>query len=83
MGGESIVKCDRPHEDNSGKTQHLTIVFPVRMFVVQQIPESNLLMLVVQGDCDCSRQFPPITLEPMEVQYILLISTLGCNLVHQ
>lgn len=43
----------------------------VRMFVVQQIPESNLLMLVVQADCDCSRQYPPITLEPKEVKYIL------------
>lgn len=42
-----------------------------RMFVVQQIPESNLLMLVVQADCDCSRQFPPITMEPKEVKYIL------------
>uniref|UniRef100_A0A3B5M9T9 Calcium voltage-gated channel auxiliary subunit alpha2delta 4 n=1 Tax=Xiphophorus couchianus TaxID=32473 RepID=A0A3B5M9T9_9TELE len=35
----SIIKC--------GRCQ--------KMFVVQQIPESNLLMLVVQGDCDCSR----------------------------
>ncbi|XP_038145294.1 voltage-dependent calcium channel subunit alpha-2/delta-4 [Cyprinodon tularosa] len=51
----SIIKC--------GRCQ--------KMFVVQQIPESNLLMLVVQGDCDCSRQYPPITLEPKEVKYIL------------
>ncbi|XP_070405072.1 voltage-dependent calcium channel subunit alpha-2/delta-4 isoform X2 [Nothobranchius furzeri] len=49
----SIIKC--------GRCQ--------KMFVVQQVPESNLLMLVVQGDCDCSRQYPPITLEPMEVKY--------------
>ncbi|KAF3705110.1 Voltage-dependent calcium channel subunit alpha-2/delta-4 [Channa argus] len=41
------------------------------MFVVQQIPESNLLMLVVQADCDCSRQYPRITMEPKEVKYIL------------
>uniref|UniRef100_A0A3B3TUC3 Calcium channel, voltage-dependent, alpha 2/delta subunit 4a n=1 Tax=Poecilia latipinna TaxID=48699 RepID=A0A3B3TUC3_9TELE len=40
-----------------------------QMFVVQQIPESNLLMLVVQGDCDCSRQYPPITLVPKEVKH--------------
>lgn len=46
-------------------------VLCVRMFVVQQIPESNLLMLVIQGDCDCSRQYPPITMEPKEVKYIL------------
>ncbi|XP_078798363.1 voltage-dependent calcium channel subunit alpha-2/delta-4 isoform X2 [Oryzias latipes] len=49
----SIIKC--------GRCQ--------KMFVVQQIPESNLLMLVVQADCDCSRQYPPITLEPKEVKY--------------
>ncbi|XP_076015075.1 voltage-dependent calcium channel subunit alpha-2/delta-4 isoform X2 [Genypterus blacodes] len=49
----SIIKC--------GRCQ--------KMFVVQQIPESNLLMLVVQGDCDCSRQYPPITMEPQEVKY--------------
>ncbi|XP_026182191.1 voltage-dependent calcium channel subunit alpha-2/delta-4 [Mastacembelus armatus] len=49
----SIIKC--------GRCQ--------KMFVVQQIPESNLLMLVVQADCDCSRQYAPITMEPMEVKY--------------
>uniref|UniRef100_A0A8C9ZEG5 Calcium voltage-gated channel auxiliary subunit alpha2delta 4 n=1 Tax=Sander lucioperca TaxID=283035 RepID=A0A8C9ZEG5_SANLU len=46
----SIIKC--------GRCQ--------KMFVVQQIPESNLLMLVVQADCDCSRQYPPLTMEPKE-----------------
>ncbi|XP_054656519.1 voltage-dependent calcium channel subunit alpha-2/delta-4 isoform X1 [Dunckerocampus dactyliophorus] len=49
----SIIKC--------GRCQ--------KMFVVQQIPESNLLMLVVQADCDCSRQHSPITMEPKEVKY--------------
>ncbi|XP_036066052.1 voltage-dependent calcium channel subunit alpha-2/delta-4 isoform X3 [Oryzias melastigma] len=49
----SIIKC--------GRCQ--------KMFVVQQIPESNLLMLVVQADCDCSKQYPPLTLEPKEVKY--------------
>uniref|UniRef100_A0AAQ4QQ12 Calcium voltage-gated channel auxiliary subunit alpha2delta 4 n=1 Tax=Gasterosteus aculeatus aculeatus TaxID=481459 RepID=A0AAQ4QQ12_GASAC len=42
----SIIKC--------GRCQ--------KMFVVQQIPESNLLMLVVQADCDCSRQRPFVLL---------------------
>ncbi|TNN45499.1 Voltage-dependent calcium channel subunit alpha-2/delta-3 [Liparis tanakae] len=51
----SIIKC--------GRCQ--------KMFVVQQIPESNLLMLVVQADCDCSRQYAPITMAPEEVKYIL------------
>nr|XP_033930855.1 voltage-dependent calcium channel subunit alpha-2/delta-4 isoform X3 [Pseudochaenichthys georgianus] len=49
----SIIKC--------GRCQ--------KMFVVQQIPDSNLLMLVVQADCDCSKQYPPITMEPKEVKY--------------
>ncbi|XP_054480417.1 voltage-dependent calcium channel subunit alpha-2/delta-4 [Anoplopoma fimbria] len=49
----SIIKC--------GRCQ--------KMFVVQQIPESNLLMLVVQADCDCSRQYSSITMEPKEVKY--------------
>ncbi|XP_068163481.1 voltage-dependent calcium channel subunit alpha-2/delta-4 [Antennarius striatus] len=49
----SIIKC--------GRCQ--------KMFVVQQIPESNLLMLVVQADCDCSRHYSPITMEPKEVKY--------------
>uniref|UniRef100_A0A3Q1G682 Calcium voltage-gated channel auxiliary subunit alpha2delta 4 n=1 Tax=Acanthochromis polyacanthus TaxID=80966 RepID=A0A3Q1G682_9TELE len=49
----SIIKC--------GRCQ--------KMFVVQQIPDSNLLMLVVQADCDCSRQYSRITMEPKEVKY--------------
>ncbi|XP_035474456.2 voltage-dependent calcium channel subunit alpha-2/delta-4 isoform X2 [Scophthalmus maximus] len=49
----SIIKC--------GRCQ--------KMFVVQQIPDSNLLMLVVQADCDCSRQYGPLTMEPEEVKY--------------
>uniref|UniRef100_A0A8C5HG80 VWFA domain-containing protein n=1 Tax=Gouania willdenowi TaxID=441366 RepID=A0A8C5HG80_GOUWI len=50
----SIIKCGRCK----------------KMFVVQQIPDSNLLMLVSQADCDCSRQFPALTMEPKEVKYI-------------
>ncbi|KAF4091122.1 hypothetical protein AMELA_G00033500 [Ameiurus melas] len=52
----SIIKC--------GRCQ--------KMFVLQQIVNSNLVMLVVQADCDCSRQYSPITLTPREVKYILL-----------
>uniref|UniRef100_A0A8K9Y559 Calcium voltage-gated channel auxiliary subunit alpha2delta 4 n=1 Tax=Oncorhynchus mykiss TaxID=8022 RepID=A0A8K9Y559_ONCMY len=37
-----------------------------KMFVTQAVPDSNLLMLVVQADCDCSRQYPAITMEPKE-----------------
>ncbi|XP_051543839.1 voltage-dependent calcium channel subunit alpha-2/delta-4 isoform X2 [Myxocyprinus asiaticus] len=49
----SIIKC--------GRCQ--------KMFVIQQIPDSNLLLLVIQADCDCSRQYSPITMEPKEVKY--------------
>ncbi|KTF95967.1 hypothetical protein cypCar_00025508 [Cyprinus carpio] len=41
------------------------------MFVINQIPDSNLLLVVIQADCDCSRQYVPITMEPKEVKYIL------------
>ncbi|XP_051545218.1 voltage-dependent calcium channel subunit alpha-2/delta-4-like isoform X2 [Myxocyprinus asiaticus] len=56
----SIIKC--------GRCQ--------KMFVLQQVPNSNLVMLVVQADCDCSRQYAPITLMPKEVKYN---ATVKCN----
>uniref|UniRef100_A0A9J7ZX63 Calcium channel, voltage-dependent, alpha 2/delta subunit 4a n=1 Tax=Cyprinus carpio carpio TaxID=630221 RepID=A0A9J7ZX63_CYPCA len=40
-----------------------------KMFVINQIPDSNLLLVVIQADCDCSRQYVPITMEPKEVKY--------------
>uniref|UniRef100_A0A673YYY2 Voltage-dependent calcium channel subunit alpha-2/delta-4-like n=1 Tax=Salmo trutta TaxID=8032 RepID=A0A673YYY2_SALTR len=40
-----------------------------KMFVVQAVPDSNLVLMVVQADCDCSRQYSSITLEPKEVKY--------------
>ncbi|XP_076152344.1 voltage-dependent calcium channel subunit alpha-2/delta-4 [Alosa pseudoharengus] len=49
----SVIKC--------GRCQ--------KVFVIQQIPDSNLLMVVVQADCDCSRQYGPITMNPKEVKY--------------
>ncbi|TDH09790.1 hypothetical protein EPR50_G00092340 [Perca flavescens] len=42
-----------------------------KMFVVQQIPDSNLVLVVTQADCDCSRQYGPMPLEPKEIKYIL------------
>ncbi|TNN00744.1 hypothetical protein fugu_011990 [Takifugu bimaculatus] len=42
------------------------------MFVVQQIPDSNLVLVVTQADCDCSRQYGPILLMPKEIKYILI-----------
>ncbi|CAJ1055922.1 voltage-dependent calcium channel subunit alpha-2/delta-4-like [Xyrichtys novacula] len=42
-----------------------------KMFVVQQIPNSNLVLVVTQADCDCSRQYGPILLDPKEIKYIL------------
>lgn len=52
--------------------KELMMMLCCRMFVLQQIVNTNLVMLVVQADCDCSRQYSPITLTPREVKYILL-----------
>lgn len=41
-----------------------------RSFVIQQIPSSNLFMVVVDNKCDCS-MFEPITMNPIEIMYIL------------
>uniref|UniRef100_A0A674IYU2 Calcium voltage-gated channel auxiliary subunit alpha2delta 4 n=1 Tax=Terrapene triunguis TaxID=2587831 RepID=A0A674IYU2_9SAUR len=49
-----------------------------KMFVAQQIANSNLLLLVTDATCDCSI-FPPVLLEAKEVKYILLLSQLKCD----
>lgn len=41
-----------------------------RSFVIQQIPSSNLFMVVVDNKCDCSG-IPPVTMDPIEIMYIL------------
>lgn len=43
-----------------------------RSFVIQQIPSSNLFMVVVDNKCDCS-SIPPVTMDPIEIMYILSI----------
>ncbi|XP_077459637.1 voltage-dependent calcium channel subunit alpha-2/delta-3 isoform X1 [Stigmatopora argus] len=40
----------------------------VRSFVIQQIPSSNLFMVVVDNKCDCSN-VPPVTMDPVEIMY--------------
>ncbi|XP_070401175.1 voltage-dependent calcium channel subunit alpha-2/delta-3 isoform X4 [Nothobranchius furzeri] len=40
----------------------------IKSFVIQQIPSSNLFMVVVDNTCDCSN-FEPITMEPIEIMY--------------
>ncbi|KAM7402145.1 hypothetical protein PAMP_017410 [Pampus punctatissimus] len=42
----------------------------IRSFVIQQIPSSNLFMVVVDNKCDCSNA-PPVTMDPIEIMYIL------------
>uniref|UniRef100_A0A8C2ZE66 Calcium channel, voltage dependent, alpha2/delta subunit 3 n=1 Tax=Cyclopterus lumpus TaxID=8103 RepID=A0A8C2ZE66_CYCLU len=42
----------------------------IRSFVIQQIPSSNLFMVVVDNKCDCSSS-PPVTMDPNEIMYIL------------
>ncbi|MBN3315448.1 CA2D3 protein, partial [Atractosteus spatula] len=38
----------------------------IKSFVIQQIPSSNLFMVVVDNKCDC-KSAPPITMEPIEI----------------
>ncbi|XP_035376482.1 voltage-dependent calcium channel subunit alpha-2/delta-3 [Electrophorus electricus] len=40
----------------------------MRTFVIQQIPSSNLFMVVVENKCDCSSTLP-VTMEPIEIIY--------------
>lgn len=47
-----------------------------RSFVIQQIPSSNLFMVVVDNKCDCS-MFEPITMDPIEIMYILHLPNTG------
>ncbi|XP_055788423.1 voltage-dependent calcium channel subunit alpha-2/delta-3 isoform X1 [Salvelinus fontinalis] len=41
----------------------------IKSFVIQQIPSSNLFMVVVDNKCDCS-EAAPITMDPIEIMYI-------------
>uniref|UniRef100_A0A8C9PHG3 Calcium voltage-gated channel auxiliary subunit alpha2delta 4 n=1 Tax=Spermophilus dauricus TaxID=99837 RepID=A0A8C9PHG3_SPEDA len=43
-----------------------------KIFVMQQIPKTNLLLLVTDPTCDCS-VFPPVLQKATEVKYILPI----------
>lgn len=47
-----------------------TLRLGCRSFVIQQIPSSNLFMVVVDNKCDCS-SIPPVTMDPIEIMYIL------------
>uniref|UniRef100_A0A8C6M8J3 Calcium channel, voltage dependent, alpha2/delta subunit 3 n=1 Tax=Nothobranchius furzeri TaxID=105023 RepID=A0A8C6M8J3_NOTFU len=38
----------------------------LRSFVIQQIPSTNLFMVVVDNKCDCS-SIPPVTMDPIEI----------------
>uniref|UniRef100_A0A8C2ITW1 Calcium voltage-gated channel auxiliary subunit alpha2delta 3 n=1 Tax=Cyprinus carpio TaxID=7962 RepID=A0A8C2ITW1_CYPCA len=40
----------------------------VKSFVIQQIPSSNLFMVVIDNTCDCS-DFGPVTMDPIEIMY--------------
>ena len=45
---------------------------------MQQVPSSNLLLLVTDRTCDCSI-FPPVLREAKEVKYILRGASLGAG----
>uniref|UniRef100_A0A3B5AL17 Calcium channel, voltage-dependent, alpha 2/delta subunit 4a n=1 Tax=Stegastes partitus TaxID=144197 RepID=A0A3B5AL17_9TELE len=71
--GDILQPCDTEYpsfvyEPSVKETNSIIKCGRCQMFVVQQIPDSNLLMLVVQADCDCSRQYSRINMEPKEVK---------------
>ncbi|KFP04912.1 Voltage-dependent calcium channel subunit alpha-2/delta-3, partial [Calypte anna] len=47
-----------------------------KSFVIQQIPSSNLFMVVVDNECFCD-SVPPITMAPIEIRYILSFAKLS------
>lgn len=52
-------------------SHHLVTSCSHRSFVIQQIPSSNLFMVVVDSSCLCE-SVAPITMAPIEIRYILL-----------
>uniref|UniRef100_A0A3Q2QZ91 Voltage-dependent calcium channel alpha-2/delta subunit conserved region domain-containing protein n=1 Tax=Fundulus heteroclitus TaxID=8078 RepID=A0A3Q2QZ91_FUNHE len=78
-GKNGLVPCDteypafvseRTIKENMG---NIDCEGCIKSFVIQQIPSSNLFMVVVDNKCDCS-DFGPITMDPIEIMYILLWS---------
>lgn len=47
----------------------LVVSLVCRSFVIQQIPSSNLFMVVVDNKCECSSA--AVTMDPIEIMYIL------------
>uniref|UniRef100_A0AAR2KCB5 VWFA domain-containing protein n=1 Tax=Pygocentrus nattereri TaxID=42514 RepID=A0AAR2KCB5_PYGNA len=70
----NILSCLMKHMHNETSRylcfSSLSLAFS-RSFVIQQIPSSNLFMVVVDNKCTC-RDFGPITMDPIEIMYILL-----------
>uniref|UniRef100_A0A4W4EP12 VWFA domain-containing protein n=1 Tax=Electrophorus electricus TaxID=8005 RepID=A0A4W4EP12_ELEEL len=50
-----------------------------KSFVIQQIPSSNLFMVVVDNKCSCVN-FKPVTMDPIEIMYILFKEEGGTRL---
>ena len=57
-------------------THYLSVSCSNRSFVIQQIPSSNLFMVVVDSSCLCE-SVAPITMAPIEIRYILLCVSLA------
>lgn len=53
-------------------TSHCLVTCSHRSFVIQQIPSSNLFMVVVDSSCLCE-SVAPITMAPIEIRYILFV----------
>ncbi len=85
---EGIIICGHPVNGDhfyrfcEPESHIFFCIFPLRTFVIQQIPSSNLFMVVVENTCDCSSA-PPVTMEPIEIIYILFINQLKPLLVER
>ncbi|TKS77673.1 Voltage-dependent calcium channel subunit alpha-2/delta-3 [Collichthys lucidus] len=70
FGNTSLVLALTKTKEKEGKRKRMGWSELEKSFVIQQIPSSNLFMVVVDNKCDCS-MFEPITMDPIEIMYIL------------
>lgn len=75
-----LTSSKSPHKTWCSEIQMMSPLFDLflicRSFVIQQIPSSNLFMVVVDNECFCD-SVPPITMAPIEIRYILLLAKLS------
>ncbi|XP_063064991.1 voltage-dependent calcium channel subunit alpha-2/delta-3 [Engraulis encrasicolus] len=74
LGKTMLVPCDTEYpafiSERTIKetTGNIDCAECIKSFVIQQIPSSNLFMVVVDNKCDC-RDAGPVTMDPIEIMY--------------